>query len=79
VRRRKLELGLVDEIIPEPLGGAHTDPGAMAKTLQRHLLKQLGKLLKLSVADRLKQRYDKFRAYGHFVEKKAGTPELVPN
>ncbi len=73
------ELGLVDEIIPEPLGGAHTDPATMAKTLQRHLLKHLEKLLKLSVADQLKQRYDKFRAYGHFVEKKAEVPELVAN
>ena len=71
------ELGLVDEIIPEPLGGAHTDPEAVAKTLQRHLLKHLMKLLKMSVADRLKQRYDKFRAYGHFMEKRAETPELV--
>ena len=39
--RHLLELGLVDEIVPEPLGGAHTDPEAMARTLQACLLKHL--------------------------------------
>src|SRR5881296_3184710 len=63
-----LELGLVDEIIPEPLGGAHQDPAAIAQTLKRHLLKHLKQLHKLSTTDRLKQRYDKFRSYGRFLE-----------
>jgi len=64
------ELGLIDEIIPEPLGGAHNDPSAMAHTLKQHLFKQLKQLNKLSSADRLKKRYDKFRSHGHFLEKK---------
>jgi acetyl-CoA carboxylase carboxyl transferase subunit alpha len=63
------QLGLVDEIISEPLGGAHNDPHATALTLKRHLLKQLKQLQKLSPTDRLKQRYDKFRSYGQVVEK----------
>ncbi|TMQ01638.1 MAG: acetyl-CoA carboxylase carboxyltransferase subunit alpha [Verrucomicrobia bacterium] len=63
------ELGLIDEIIPEPLGGAHNDPSAMAHTLKQHLFKQLKQLNKLSSADRLKKRYDKFRSHGHFLEK----------
>ena len=64
------ELGLVDEIVPEPLGGAHTDPAAMARTLQACLLKHLVEVQALPPADRLKQRYAKFRAFGHFSEKK---------
>src|SRR6266849_3867920 len=61
--------GLVDDIISEPLGGAHNDPSATAQTLKRHLLKHLKQLQKLSTTDRLKQRYEKFRSYGRFLEK----------
>jgi len=64
-----LELKLVDEIVPEPLGGAHTNLPAMAATLKTHLLKHLGEILALPVPERLKQRYQKFRAHGHFTEK----------
>jgi len=63
-----LDLGLVDEIVPEPLGGAHNNPEKMAETLRDSLLKHLEQLLQLPRADRLKQRYAKFRAYGHFAE-----------
>ena len=63
------ELKLVDEVIPEPLGGAHNDPAAMAKTLREHLLKHLAELTALPSAERLKRRYEKFRAHGHFLEK----------
>src|SRR6058998_465959 len=51
------ELGLVDDIISEPLGGAHNDPSATAQTLKRHLLKHLKQLQKLTSTNRLKQRY----------------------
>ena len=61
-------LGLVDEIVPEPLGGAHTNPDKTAETLQKHLLKHLKQLLKMPVAQRLKKRYEKYRAFGHFEE-----------
>jgi len=71
-----LELGLVDEIVPEPLGGAHNDPATMAKTLKEALVKHLEEILKLPPAERLEKRYAKFRAYGHFVEKKPA-PEKV--
>jgi acetyl-CoA carboxylase carboxyl transferase subunit alpha len=64
-----LELGLVDEVIPEPLGGAHTDLVTMAQTLREYLLKHLEQLQALPIADCLKQRYAKFRAFGHFTEK----------
>ncbi|MGA2853822.1 MAG: acetyl-CoA carboxylase carboxyltransferase subunit alpha [Verrucomicrobiota bacterium] len=62
-------LKLVDEIVPEPLGGAHTDTTAAAANLKTHLLKHLEEILALPVAERLKLRYKKFRAHGHFHEK----------
>ncbi len=63
-----LELGLVDEIIPEPLGGAHNDSATTARNLKDALIKNLESLLQLSTEDRMKQRYEKFRAYGKFSE-----------
>jgi acetyl-CoA carboxylase carboxyl transferase subunit alpha len=70
------ELGLVDEVVPEPLGGAHTNPDATAETLRDTLLKHLEQLLNLSPAERLKQRYGKFRAFGRFIEpSRAPAPE----
>jgi acetyl-CoA carboxylase carboxyl transferase subunit alpha len=58
------ELGLVDETVPEPLGGAHNDPVANANTVRNFLLKHLNDLLSLDPAERLRRRYDKFRRYG---------------
>ncbi|NDB74259.1 MAG: hypothetical protein EB141_01195, partial [Verrucomicrobia bacterium] len=63
-----LELGLVDEVVPEPLGGAHNDLTTTAATLQKHLLKNLAQLDALSTGERLRQRYGKFRHFGHFNE-----------
>ncbi len=62
------ELGLVDEVIPEPLGGANTDPKAAAATLRDVLLRNLDEVQKLSTHERLEQRYRKFRSFGHFTE-----------
>ncbi len=72
-----LELGLVDEIVPEPLGGAHTDREAAARTLQEYLLKHLEQIQALPAAERLKQRYAKFRAFGHFSEKQPAVVETT--
>jgi acetyl-CoA carboxylase carboxyl transferase subunit alpha len=69
-----LELGLVDDIVPEPLGGAHTDVKTTAANLKEHLLKHLAELERLSSSERLKDRYDKFRAFGHFEESKLVVP-----
>ena len=70
-----LELKLVDEIIAEPLGGAHTNPAATAEALKSALLKQLAELQALPGAERLKQRYEKFRAHGHFQEMPPPPPD----
>src|SRR5688572_14742885 len=66
-----LELGLVDEVVPEPLGGAHNDLPAMAQVFKTALLKNLTEVQALSTADRLKQRYAKFRRFGAVVEREA--------
>ena len=62
--KQLLELKLVDEIISEPLGGAHTNIPMTAAVLRDTLLKHLGELTGMSGAERLKKRYDKFRAHG---------------
>jgi len=73
--RDLLELKLVDEIVPEPLGGAHTNAEVTAKTLGQYVLKHLAELKALPTAGRLKRRYQKYRAYGHFLEKPVAPPE----
>jgi acetyl-CoA carboxylase carboxyl transferase subunit alpha len=71
------ELGLVDEIVPEPLGGAHNNLQAVAETLKATLIANLDDLKKHSGSQRLKSRYEKYRAYGHVLEtqQKAAEPE----
>ncbi|HEX7862712.1 MAG TPA: acetyl-CoA carboxylase carboxyltransferase subunit alpha [Verrucomicrobiae bacterium] len=64
-----LELGLVDEIVPEPLGGAHNDVQAMAQTFRTTLQKNLQELKALSTEERLRRRYEKFRRYGAVTER----------
>jgi acetyl-CoA carboxylase carboxyl transferase subunit alpha len=72
-----LGLKLVDEIIPEPLGGAHTDAEKTAGTVKEFLLKHLEELNKTPVPERLKGRYEKYRAFGHFEEKLDGAENGV--
>ena len=66
--RDLLQLGLVDEIVPEPLGGAHTNPPAIAQTVKAAVLKHLKEVQALEPEERLKLRYAKFRAMGQFDE-----------
>ena len=67
------ELGLVDEVVPEPPGGAHNNPAVMAQTLKAALLRSLDELKKHSAGERLKSRYQKYRAYGRFYETRQTT------
>ena len=61
-------LGLVDEVLPEPLGGAHHDALVTAATLKGALLRHLGEVLALGREERLAARYRKFRGFGHYLE-----------
>jgi acetyl-CoA carboxylase carboxyl transferase subunit alpha len=61
-------LGVIDDIIPEPLGGAHRDHREMANTLKTYLLRYLRELRVLSTEEMLAQRYQKFRRMGVFLE-----------
>lgn len=61
-------LGLVDKIIPEPLGGAHRNPDAAATTVQTALGENLERLCAVSVNDLLDKRHDRLRSYGRFAE-----------
>jgi acetyl-CoA carboxylase carboxyl transferase subunit alpha len=58
------ELGLVDGIIPEPLGGAHADREAMYKQLKKEIKKHLNKLVPMDAGKRIDQRIRKFSAMG---------------
>jgi acetyl-CoA carboxylase carboxyl transferase subunit alpha len=61
-----LELKLIDEIVPEPEGGAHYDSDAAAKLLKPFLARSLAELSSLSTGELLGQRYEKFRHMGQF-------------
>jgi len=58
------KLGLVDEILREPLGGAHRDPQLMADSLKAALLKYLGQLEGIASDDLIEQRYVRLRGQG---------------
>ncbi|MCA9143920.1 MAG: acetyl-CoA carboxylase carboxyltransferase subunit alpha [Planctomycetaceae bacterium] len=62
------ELGIVDDVIAEPLGGAHRDPHRMASQVKMYLMKTLNELRSISTDDLLQKRYDKFRRMGVFLE-----------
>jgi len=63
-----LRLGVIDDIIPEPLGGAHRDHREMGNTLKSYLLRYLRELKHVPADDLLDGRYQKFRRMGVFVE-----------
>jgi acetyl-CoA carboxylase carboxyl transferase subunit alpha len=74
-----LELGLVDQIVSEPLGGAHNDLNTMAASLKQALLGQLAELNGLTPSERLRSRYAKYRTYGRFLEPQTSTmPTSTP-
>ncbi|MFV0370076.1 MAG: acetyl-CoA carboxylase carboxyltransferase subunit alpha [Azonexus sp.] len=64
-------LGLIDRVVPEPLGGAQRDHAAMAANLKKALQEALKQLSALSVEDLLAQRYERLMSYGRFKEQAA--------
>ncbi|HEX9895908.1 MAG TPA: acetyl-CoA carboxylase carboxyltransferase subunit alpha [Gemmatimonadales bacterium] len=63
-----LRLKLIDEIIPEPLGGAHQDPDAAAEVLREALIRHLGELKRLRPERLVRRRVEKYAAMGTFAE-----------
>lgn len=59
-----LKAGIIDEIIPEPLGGAHRDPQKAAEAIRSSIIKNLKHLKALNKEELLRQRYGKFRRIG---------------
>lgn len=69
--RDLLELGVIDEVVPEPLGGAHRNHRAMGMTLKGSLVAALNSLSELSEDELIARRYEKFRKIGVFEEQAA--------
>jgi len=68
-----IRLGVVDEIVPEPEGGAHRDHDTAAANLGGALRRNLQRLTEEPIGQLLKKRYEKFRRLGNFAEKTAAT------
>lgn len=62
-------MGVIDEIIKEPVGGAHIDQEKTAQTLKEHLLANLKRLSRIPAGSLTRQRYRKFRRLGEFFDK----------
>ena len=69
--------GLVDDIIPEPPGGAHWDYVESANILKRHLLNVLSELKSMSPEDRINKRIEKFGKMGFWEEVAVPQPSNV--
>ena len=67
--KRLLDLGLIDRIINEPLGGAHRDMQTAMKNVKAVLEEQLREAQSIPMADLLSRRFDRIMAYGQYTEK----------
>jgi len=63
------ELGLIDDIIEEPLEGAHRDPQKAAENLKNYFIKSLDELANYSTNELIQKRYEKYLNYGKFADK----------
>lgn len=72
-----LELNVIDEVVPEPLGGAHRDHRQMATTLKGSLSKALKSLSALPLDELIERRYQKFRRMGVFNDGPVDVPASV--
>ena len=73
-----MRLHIADELVPEPPGGAHSDPAAAAEKVRAALVKHLEELLTWPTDALIEQRYDKFRAMGVFREGERFVPPPPP-
>lgn len=66
------KLSLIDEILPEPLGGGHRDPQAMFSTFEQYVTTTLRELKRVRIDTLLKRRYERLRGLGSFFESASG-------
>ena len=63
-----LENHIIDDIVTEPLGGAHKDPSSAAQLLKTYIIEKLDELGAMSTDVLVDKRYERFRKYGSFYE-----------
>jgi acyl-CoA carboxylase subunit beta len=73
--RDLLRLGIMDAVVPEPEGGAHTDPLAAAQNLKAAIVTSLAELLDVPTEQLLERRYARFRRFGTPGEQPVLPPE----
>ena len=61
-------LDIIDDIVPEPLGGAHRDPTEAAHNLERHIVRTLRELARVPIENLLTHRYARWRRMGKFIQ-----------
>jgi acetyl-CoA carboxylase carboxyl transferase subunit alpha len=66
--RHLIKLGVIDAIIPEPLGGAHRDPHTAGHSLEQYLAKTIRDLKRVKLENLIERRYEKFRNMGEYAE-----------
>ncbi|PJK11553.1 acetyl-CoA carboxylase carboxyl transferase subunit alpha [Lysobacteraceae bacterium NML08-0793] len=64
--KRLKQLGLVDKVVREPIGGAHRNPRQMGKRLKAVIMRQIAELEALPLEERLERRYQRLRSYGAY-------------
>ncbi|GAB5403823.1 MAG: acetyl-CoA carboxylase carboxyltransferase subunit alpha [Aureliella sp.] len=68
------ELGVIDDVLEEPLGGAHRDHHKMAARMKSYLLATLGELKQKPIDELIESRYEKFRSMGVFLDESQAEP-----
>ncbi|MEK7469811.1 MAG: acetyl-CoA carboxylase carboxyltransferase subunit alpha [Planctomycetota bacterium] len=72
-------LGIFDDIVPEPLGGAHTNPAVAMETMKAYIVKTLTELKAIPIDKLVETRYQKYRHIGIFIEEQeASVAKLTP-
>lgn len=70
------EFDVIDDIIKEPMGGAHHDPHAIYQSVKHWILEKIPQLQSLSSEELVEQRYDRFRKLGQFVTEQPSDPSV---
>ncbi|MCD4699460.1 MAG: hypothetical protein K8R91_02685, partial [Phycisphaerae bacterium] len=75
--RHLMELNIIDEVVAEPLGGAHRDPAEATANVERYFVRAIRDLRKFNLDDLLQRRYDRWRKMGKVAKLPAPQPVAV--